>query len=118
MEHTKKLGCEELRSLGILHEVNRLFFHPLGLALAVIIPNETATPEEIEADNTFGTLYIVDGRDDLEGWIFHQDTISQELIDKFEAFQRWRHTERLNRLGFIIQDEPNSEKQVNESFNL
>jgi hypothetical protein len=33
----KRMCIKEFRELGLLHEVNRLFFHPLGLALALFV---------------------------------------------------------------------------------
>ena len=35
------MNIKEFRKLGYLQEVNRKFFHPLGLALEVIIDDET-----------------------------------------------------------------------------
>ena len=103
---TKRMHYEEIRELGILHEVNRLFLHPLGLALAIMVP---IVPEDELSDkdeeHLVGLMYMIDSRDDSEGIIFAKDALDQEKIDKFEAFKRARWRPRQDGLGFIIQPE-------------
>jgi len=41
VSEVKRISIKEFREFGFLHEVNRVFFHPLGLALEVIIDRET-----------------------------------------------------------------------------
>ena len=41
MNDVKRIDIKEFRAKGFLQEVNREFFHPLGLALEVIINDET-----------------------------------------------------------------------------
>ena len=52
----KKIDISEFRKLGYLQEVNRRFFHPLGLALEVVINDN---------NETLGGIW--DFRDDPEG---------------------------------------------------
>lgn len=59
----KYLGIKEFRASGLLHEVNRLFFHRLGLALEVIIDTETGE-ERLSG--------IWDYREDPEGIYFNE----------------------------------------------
>ena len=54
----KTLDLKTLRDDGYLQEVNRCFFHPLGLALTITIDGESAS------------LSIQDAREDLEGFRF------------------------------------------------
>jgi len=58
-----------LQSEGYLQEANRLFFHPLGLALAVRLPD----------GNDEGTVSVLDGRDDPEGIIFDSDILDPTM---------------------------------------
>lgn len=58
------LAIEEFVSSGLLQEVNRQFFHPLGLALAVKRENGGLT----------GLAGVIDGRDDEEGFVYEQFT--------------------------------------------
>ena len=61
----KKMDIKEFRTFGYLQEANRLFFHPLGLALEISI-------------NDDGSEYlsgIWDYRDDPEGMLYDKSTI-------------------------------------------
>jgi hypothetical protein len=74
----KRIDVKEFRRLGILQEANRKFFHPLGLALEVII----------EADGTEKIGGVWDYRDDPEGNFFSNDMIKQEAIDYVENLRK------------------------------
>jgi hypothetical protein len=56
----KTITVKELREEGYIQEANRLFFHPLGLALSVSV--------EEDGTESFGTVW--DHRDDPEGITF------------------------------------------------
>lgn len=60
-EETKYINVKEFRELGFLQEVNRRFFHPLGLALEVIIDDETGK-------ETLGQIW--DYREDPKGMFY------------------------------------------------
>jgi hypothetical protein len=60
---TKKMDIKEFRDLGYLQEVNRQFFHPLGLALSVRAPMD-------EEGGEWSLDSILDARDDPEGFIY------------------------------------------------
>ena len=77
-EEVRRIDVKEFRSLGILQEANRKFFHPLGLALEVII----------EADGTEKLGGIWDYREDPEGNFFAGDMIKQEAIDYVENLRK------------------------------
>ena len=77
-ENVRRVDVKEFRSLGFLQEANRKFFHPLGLALEVIV-NEDGT-------ETIGGIW--DYRDDPEGNFFSQDMIRQEAIDHVEKLRK------------------------------
>ena len=62
MSETKRIGIKEFQERGYLQEANRLFFHPLGLALEVIIDGEDLSTVRLGG--------IWDSRDDPEGIVF------------------------------------------------
>jgi hypothetical protein len=61
----KYLPIKDFRSLGLLQEVNRQFFHPRGLALEIML--DETSPDVISG--------IQDYRDDPEGLCFGDDII-------------------------------------------
>jgi len=73
----KNIDIKEFRKLGFLQEVNRKFFHPLGLALEVIINDDDT---EVLGD-------IWDYREDSEGNFFGKNIIKQSFIDFVEKFR-------------------------------
>ena len=75
----RRIDVKEFRRLGILQEVNRRFFHPLGLALEVIVNDE-------DGAETLGGIW--DYRDDPEGNFFSEDMIKQEAIDYVEKLRK------------------------------
>lgn len=81
----KRIDIKEFRAKGFLQEVNRTFFHPLGLALEVIINDETG-------EETLGGVW--DYRDDQEGMFFETSIISKDKIDHIETFRKSKITHR------------------------
>ena len=73
-----RISAKEFRRLGFLQEVNRKFFHPLGLALEIIVNDEDLT-------ETLGGIW--DYRDDPEGNFFSEDAISQQAINYVESLR-------------------------------
>ena len=78
----KYMSIEEFKERGYLQEANRLFFHPLGLALEVSIDNDSG---DIKLSG------VQDNRDDPEGMIFGDydrekaDRIWGEMLSKVDA---------------------------------
>ena len=66
MDDVKRIDVKEFRAKGFLQEVNRKFFHPLGLALEVLINDETG-------EESLGGVW--DYKDDKEGMFFQEKTI-------------------------------------------
>ncbi len=100
MSEIKHLSLREFVDLGLLQEVNRMFFHPRGLALSVVV------------DDQLGTYHlsdIWDHRDDPEGIRFasldpktaNEKARSVEALLKTEA--------RQTTLGYVIQPLPPDE---------
>jgi hypothetical protein len=67
----KYMDIKEFRDLGLLQEINRLFLHPMGLALEV----------RIGADGVERLGGIWDYRDDPEGILFPESVIDLDHIE-------------------------------------
>lgn len=79
MYEIKKIDLTEFRNKGFLQEANRLFFHPLGLALEVIMDDKN------EKVLSLGGVW--DYRDDSEGMLFAQDMIDNDKIKNVEELR-------------------------------
>ena len=94
----KRINIKEFRQKGYLQEVNRRFFHPLGLALEVIIDEKTG-------EEKLGGLW--DYRDDPEGIAFGEDITNKPDYKNKANFidneLRKRKKIRIKSLGFFIQ---------------
>lgn len=96
----KKMSPKEFYELGFLQEANRQFFHPLGIALEMVIDNDTGECE-------FGSIW--DYRDDEEGIIFgnaENENHSKERIKKIENISKLKNEKDLARqkiFGWSIQ---------------
>lgn len=89
----KTISVKDFREQGYLQELNRVFLHPLGLALAI----------DVKEDGTETLHEIWDNREDLEGFTFGEGMIDQEklLVIKTKLITRKAH--RVKTLGFDIQ---------------
>jgi hypothetical protein len=86
------MDIKEFCDLGYLQEVNRQFFHPLGLALEVTV----------EDDGSQHLSGVWDYRDDPEGMIFGMRPDPGKAIRVEEEYSR--HVEaRLELMGSIVQ---------------
>jgi len=103
MEEEKKIktiDIKEFREKGYLQEVNRRFFHPLGLALAV----------DKKDDGTEVLKEVWDSREDVEGFFYDIKNSDQERKDKFKKnaefidsqFKKYEEN-RKETLGFVIE---------------
>jgi hypothetical protein len=90
----KYLNPQELIDGGYLQEVNRTFFHPLGLALEVkAFSAGTVQPFVIS---------VQDHRDDLEGVVF-DETPSREKFEQVYTEKQRRDQPRRKALGYFVQ---------------
>ncbi len=78
-QEIKYMDFSEFLELGFLQEVNRKFFHPLGLAIEM-------TLDDTGKVNGFGRIW--DYRDDPEGMFFGEGMITQEKIDNVEKLKQ------------------------------
>jgi hypothetical protein len=87
------LDINEFADFGYLQEVNRLFFHPLGLALEITI----------EDDGSAHLSGIWDYRDDPEGIIFEK--VDGDKLQRVNDARIARKKGRQKALGYFIQPE-------------
>lgn len=95
MSDVAYMDVKELVNKGYLQEVNRRFFHPLGLALAV----------EVDEVGDYKIIGVQDYRIDPEGVVF-ENLNNPQSIKKFETIEAEfkKFLEIRNRLyGFGIQ---------------
>lgn len=90
-----EMDLDEFKECGYLLEVNRRFFHPLGLALFIMYDNDTGQPLR---------LGVFDLRYDPEGCIFDQFTQQEkEIAGNIEREWQEHAAIRQKKLGFVIQ---------------
>lgn len=94
----KRMDIKEFRQMGLLAEVNRTFFHPLGLALEIIVDDESG-------ETKLGGIW--DYRDDPEGMLFSQEHFPYAKLMMAQEFIKEKHEQRMKTLGFIFQDPVN-----------
>lgn len=108
LKKLKILNNQELKEMmlsnGVLHEANRTFFHPLGLALAVKFYEENSKASIIlyQDDNKEGTVY---------GYL---DRFKMQM---FRDFCQEKYMDREDALGFIIQTRDFEESDKNYKSN-
>jgi hypothetical protein len=95
----KRVPTMDLREFvdeGILQEVNRIFFHPLGLALRV----------HISEYGEYSLHSILDYRDDPEGVYFPTEVLDPRKTH-LVLRERLRHSaRRVRRWGSVVQPVP------------
>ncbi len=101
-ENIKKIDIKEFREMGLLAELNRVFLHPLGLALEVVIDDETG-------EERLGGIW--DYRDDPEGILYSKDYFPTDKIKIAQDFIKQQHKKRKEFLGYIYQEIKNSEQK-------
>jgi len=95
MPEIPRMTVAEFRRLGLLQELNRLFLHPRGLALEVVL--------EDGGTERFGGVW--DYRDDPEGMAFAPGVIDPEKSHRVRAMLDERSAARQEALGFVVQSE-------------
>lgn len=96
-DNIKKMDLKEFVDRGYLLEVNRNFFHLLGLALAMQVDEETGEAKLAE---------IWDFRNEPEGIIFAEellDKIDKERAERISDELKEKSKIRLERFGWIVQ---------------
>ena len=94
MDYDKFMDVKEFREKGFLQEVNRLFFHPLGLSLTVA-GDDVSQNEEL--------LGIVDERCDPDGTWYGKGVIDQDKIDNVMNLRDSKRVARQDKFGTVFQ---------------
>jgi hypothetical protein len=89
----KKIDIAEFREKGYLHELNRRFLHPLGLALAI----------DVDSNGKETLAYIWDYREDPEGIYYDEDLLDPEKTEHIEQIWDARMAARIAALGYMVQ---------------
>jgi hypothetical protein len=87
-QELKHMSEEEFRNEGFLQEVNRKFFHPLGLALAL----ELGKDKDGDIRKYWG---IIDCREDPEGMFFDQEILDPAKADRIESLLKSKLANRI-----------------------
>lgn len=87
----KYMSIKEFSKQGYVHEINRMFLHPLGLALEV-----TNGPND-----TWFISGVWDERDNPEG--IHLQSPNPDKVRRIYALQTQRATARVQALGYYHQ---------------
>ena len=98
----KRIDIDEFRARGYLQEANRLFFHPLGLALEVIVD---------EGDGSVKLGGIWDLRDEPEGIVFNEFCGMRQILVERERQAKMKARVALpccNADGIQVKDFPPS----------
>jgi len=90
----KRMSVAEFRRLGYLQEVNRLFLHPIGLALEVVVDTETG-------EEMFGEVW--DYRDDPEGLRFGDNIIDSKVAERISRELADKYGNRMCSIGYVVQ---------------
>ncbi len=91
-EEIQYMDIKEFREAGYLQEVNRQFFHPLGLALVV----------EIDDDGNESLQGIQDWRKDPDGVSFYNLDLKPKAVHIQNEWNQ-RANPRIDLLGYMIQ---------------
>jgi len=95
-ENVKLMDLDEFKNEGYLQEVNRQFFHPLGVALALHYDDDS---KEI-------SLCVWDSRDNPDGIVFHPDVVDDDMIEKADKIlhlKNERESKRITAFGYVVQ---------------
>lgn len=96
----KRISTSEFRRQGYLQELNRQFLHPLGLALEVVV-DEDSQGNPIEGTERLGGIW--DYREDPEGILFDPSIIDADMAARVNEEMEERLGWREQNLGFRIQ---------------
>lgn len=103
MSEIKHIDIKEFVEKGYLQEVNRRFFHLLGLALEVFIDDE--------GNYTLGGVW--DYREDPEGIVFGDDINTDKVLAvQTELEEKIEHRQKT--FGWFIQPYPKPQEQTGE----
>jgi hypothetical protein len=95
-DEIKRIDIKDFRDAGFLQEVNRQFFHPLGLALEIIIDEE----------GSYKLGGVWDYREDPEGMFFVDGMISKDKKNHVKSLRESKVSiRRANEYNFKVDDD-------------
>jgi len=110
MKDIKRINIKEFRKLGFLQELNRQFLHPMGLALEVVVDEETG-------EEKLGGIW--DYRNDPERIIYDIANSDEERIKAFNEKANYVENHinkmiqtRIEKIGFGVEQI----SQIKENF--
>lgn len=113
MTDIKRIDIKEFREKGYLQELNRQFLHPLGLAMEVIINEETG-------EETLGGVW--DYRDDPEGMLYQDGMLEMEVFKNKVANVKKLYEEkaayRKDKFGWVVQPIEKSTETITGCCNI
>lgn len=92
-DEVKRIPIKDFREAGYLHEVNRVFLHPLGLALEVVV---APSGEEF-----LGGVW--DYRDDPHGMTYDPSYMRPEAARNVAGEYAVKAMLRIEELGYVVQ---------------
>lgn len=101
------MDIKEFRAKGLLQEANRLFFHPRGLALEVVVDDDTK-------EEKLGGIW--DYRDDPVGIFYQEGIISWLKICYVKSLFDNKKRARIKACGSIIQTHKNERRKTGKRF--
>ena len=106
---TKLLSLSELRDKGYLQEVNRRFFHLLGLALCL----------QSDKEGNYTSLTIIDKRNDEGGIYFNIKNLPKEEVDDMHEKSKFidaeialRIEDRIKTFGSVVEGFKGQEREI------
>lgn len=102
MSDIQYISVKEFREQGYLHEVNRRFLHPLGLALEVKL--------DTNGEERLGRIW--GSREDPEGIYYGADILDPAKATKIQSEWDQRVTRREEKLGYMVQPIPINETRT------
>lgn len=118
MSEIKRIDIKEFRKEGFLLEANRQFFHPLGLALEILVDIDRYGAFWYYLKRAFKSLFgrgfpkeylggVWDYRDDPEGVLYDDNIVGNkdvfEKSEKVRVLLEGKEKVRREKFGYLIQ---------------
>lgn len=101
---TPYMDIDEFQASGLLQEINRLFLHPMGLALEILINDQTG-------EKSLGGIW--DYRDKPEGLTFDSEIVNDPIFtQKAINVQSLVLPDREKLLGYVVQPLPETKSTM------
>lgn len=98
----KEMSPREFWEKGLLHEINRQFLHPMGLALEVTMDDQ---------DHVY-LGRVRDMRKDPEGYLFDQKCLDPQKVRRVKRMFEAKRKVREAKFGWHVQPCPTERKKI------